>query len=42
MMLACTKFCLNICFRFGKRRLAVGPTGKSDTPIIEFNLFQVK
>ena len=41
MMISATKFCLAVCHRFGQRRLAVGKSGKSDTPIIEFNLFQV-
>lgn len=40
MMMSATKLCLQTCFRFGQQRLAVGPDGKSSTPIIEFNLFQ--
>lgn len=39
MMISATKLCLEVCFRFGQNRLAVGQSGKSDTPIIEFNLF---
>jgi hypothetical protein len=39
MSISATKFCLNICFNFGAKRLAVGASGKSDTPIINFNLF---
>jgi len=39
MSMSGTKFTLQTCFRFANQRLAVGPDGKSNTPIIEFNLF---
>jgi len=37
---SCTKLGLTTAFRYGRKRLAVGPTGLSDTPIGEFKLFQ--
>jgi len=40
MMISATKFALNIAVRFAKQRLAMGPTGLSDTPICDFGLFQ--
>lgn len=40
MMVSCTKLVLTTTFRYGNTRLAVGKTGKSDTPIREFALFQ--
>lgn len=40
MMVSCTKLLLTTTFRYGNKRLAVGKTGKSDTPIREFSLFQ--
>jgi len=39
MSISASKMCLNICFRFGSKRMAVGEKGKSDAPIINFNLF---
>lgn len=38
MMIACTKMALLVSMRYSKTRLAVGPKGKSDTPIIAFEL----
>ena len=41
MSISATKGCLNVCHRFASKRMAVGPDRKSNTPIINFNLFQV-
>lgn len=40
MMVSCTKLLLTTTFRFGNKRMAVGKSGKSDTSIREFSLFQ--
>ncbi|KAL4462141.1 hypothetical protein ABPG72_010457 [Tetrahymena utriculariae] len=40
MLIGGTKYCLATAIRYGSQRLAVGKTGKSDTPIMNFNLFQ--
>lgn len=39
MIVSCTKYLLVTTFRYGNKRMAVGKSGKSDTPIREFNLF---
>lgn len=40
MMMTCTKGGLITTLRYGSKRLAMGNTGLSDTPISEFGLFQ--
>lgn len=40
MSISNTKAVLCTCFRYASKRLAVGKTGKSDTPIMDFQLFQ--
>ena len=40
MQISNTKSTLCTCFRYASKRLAVGKTGKSDTPIMDFQLFQ--
>lgn len=39
MMISCTKLLLTTTFRYGNQRMAVGKSGKSDSPIREFALF---
>lgn len=40
MMVSTTKLLLTTTFRYGNQRMAVGKTGKSDTCIRDFSLFQ--
>jgi acyl-CoA oxidase len=40
MTLGSTKICLDTAIRYSSSRLAVGPKGKSDTPIMNFQLQQ--
>jgi acyl-CoA oxidase len=39
MIDSCARVTLATAFKYGSKRLAVGTSGKSDTPISEFNLF---
>lgn len=40
MCISAAKSLLTVCFRYASKRLAAGKTGKSDTPIMDFQLFQ--
>jgi acyl-CoA oxidase len=39
MMVSTTKYGLVTAVRFGNKRMAMGSSGQSDTPISEFGLF---
>lgn len=40
MCISSAKILLIVCFRYASKRLAAGKSGKSDTPIMNFQLFQ--